>query len=190
VNLLLYFLLLVTGGAAYYEYTTQAQTTPGFQTQIDAWHAKINALQDDNKKLKAEQTALDQQAAAAKSNLDQLNTILATTQKGLEDATASEKEREDAAAKVAAAAMPVNTNALGTITTLLGQTYKNCQLLKVEANGITISHADGITQVPYVYMRPALQRRFGYDPEKAATLDEAQIRYQEQLRQASAGGGQ
>ena len=91
----------------------------------------------------------------------------------------SEAEQEAKAAEEA--------GALGTVVTKDGQTYKNCQLLKVYPDGITFSHDDGITKVLFSQLPPALQKRFGYDPQEQSALEAAQMRYQQQLRAANGG---
>jgi hypothetical protein len=70
---------------------------------------------------------------------------------------------------------------MGTLTTLVGKTYQNCQLLKVGISDITISSDQGITQIPFTFLPPDWQKRMGYDPQKAEALKQAEIRYQEQL---------
>ena len=73
---------------------------------------------------------------------------------------------------------------MGTITTLDGRTFQDCKILKVEADGITFSHADGITKILFPLLRPDLQKRYGYDPQKAVAETAAQINYQ-QAQQAA-----
>jgi hypothetical protein len=81
---------------------------------------------------------------------------------------------------------PPPGNNLGTITTLDGKTFQNCQLLGVKADRIVINYAGGITEILYGLMSPELQKRFGYDPHQAAGLTEAQIQFQEEQRKAAA----
>jgi hypothetical protein len=84
----------------------------------------------------------------------------------------------DAAANAATTAS--NSAGVGTFTTLDGHTYSNCKVLKVEQDGVTFSHDDGITKVLYPLMPPNIQKLFDYDPQKAVAQTDAQIRYDQQ----------
>jgi hypothetical protein len=182
MKLLLFFLLVVTGGAAFYEFTTEHRISQGCQHQLTAWQARIDALQDENKKLTDEKTEITHSIAEAQAETRTLSVALQRAQ--LEAANRGQENAPPPVANSGPNATPsVN---LGTITTLLGQTFQQCKLLKVEADGITFSHTEGITKVLFAYLRPEMQRRFGYDPQKAAAATEASLQYQEQLREAAA----
>jgi hypothetical protein len=53
--------------------------------------------------------------------------------------------------------------------------YKNCKMLKVEADGITISHSLGVAKILFTDLPPDMRKTYGYDPEaaKKALADEA-----------------
>jgi hypothetical protein len=91
----------------------------------------------------------------------------------------------DQAANAATSAAASNSNNLGTITTLDGRTFQNCKVLKVEADGVTFSHDDGITKVLFPLLPPAIQKQFDYDPQKAVAATDAQVRYNEQAAAAT-----
>jgi hypothetical protein len=80
----------------------------------------------------------------------------------------------DAAASAAEAAS--NSASIGNITTLDNHSYTNCKVLKVEEDGVTFTHDDGITKILYPMMPPSLQAKFGYTPQQAVAQTEAQIR--------------
>ena len=84
----------------------------------------------------------------------------------------------DAAAAAAQAA--ANSASIGNITTLDNHTYMNCKVLKVEQDGVTFSHDEGITKIPYPMMPPDVQAKFGYTPQQAVAQTEAQIRAEQQ----------
>jgi chromosome segregation ATPase len=187
MNFVLFVLMVVAGGAAYYEYTSEEQTNAGIQQQLGEWQGKVAAAQDQNKALTKDTADLTKAISKAETEEADLTTRLAAAQEAARKAqeAAAKKAASPATASAAAAAQTAANNHLGTINTLIGQTFQNCQLLKVEADGITFSHSQGITKVIYANLPPDLQKRFGYDPHQAAALSEAQIRYQEELRQAN-----
>ena len=173
MNFILYFLFLLAACAAYYTYTWQMQTAAGFQVQEAAWTARLGKLNEAHQTLKDEDT-------------EERNEIARTT------TDLAEARRESALAALtppptAAPPPPVNTNtnALGSITTILGQNYADCHLLKVEAADIVVSTSEGILQIPFANMPPDLQKRFGFDPHAGNQLTDDQVRYQEQVRQAN-----
>lgn len=100
---------------------------------------------------------------------------------------ASRSSAIDSAAQAATAAQ--NSNSLGTITTLDGHTYQDCRVLKIESDGVTFNHADGITKILYPLLPPDMQKKFGYDPHAAVAQTEAQINYQQQVQQAASTTG-
>jgi hypothetical protein len=51
-----------------------------------------------------------------------------------------------------------------------GKTYKNVQVLSHNAAYVTILHEDGGGRVPLSTLSPDLQKRFDYDPTKAAAV--------------------
>jgi hypothetical protein len=53
-------------------------------------------------------------------------------------------------------------------TTTEGQTYHNVQVLSHDNAYVTILHEDGGGRIPLSTLSPALQKRFDYDPAKAA----------------------
>ncbi len=195
-----FLLLIIIGlcGGGYYEYTQLQQQ---LQTKATTDQAQIDKLTADNKTLEDQNTTLtktqsDNQASIADltTKLQGAQTDLASTQKELDadkkiiaDAAAKAAAAAAAAAKAAAAAAGPTSNSLGSFTTLDGQSFQNAQLLKIDQDGITFSHSQGITKVNFTLLPPDLQKRFGYDPHQAATQAAAQALYQEQQRKALSG---
>lgn len=52
--------------------------------------------------------------------------------------------------------------------TVDGVTYSNVTFGTVSPSAVSIYHSTGITRIPLAKLPPELQRRFGYDPQKAA----------------------
>jgi hypothetical protein len=186
-----YFLLMIIVGlcgGGYYEYTTLEQKSAADQQQITDLGGKVDTLQSENKALEDDKAQLTKSVADAKAELADLTKQVQAAQSALAEAQAQALQAAKAAmpATTAAAASSRPTNNLGTIVTLDGKTFQNCQLLKVQADGIVVNDADGITEIRFGLMPPDLQKRFGYDPHQAANLTEAQIEYQEEQRQAAA----
>jgi hypothetical protein len=176
MNFLLCLILVIVGAGAYYEYDHEQRTSAGFDHQLSVEQQQVETLRATNQKLQDEKSHLTSNIADAQIQMVSLNTRLASEQKSSAPAPLT----------TAPPASQPNSNNLGTIVTLTGSTYQNCLLLKVEPDGITFNHSQGITKVPFSFLTPDLQKRFGFDPQKEASLDEDTVRYQEQLRQAAA----
>lgn len=185
-----YFLLLIilgVCGGGYYEYTTLQQKSAADQQQITDLGTKIDALQADNKKLEDDKTQLTKSATDAQ-------TIIADLTKQIQEAKAALVQAKPQVSPTPNTNSPGTTpalstpsgNNLGTIATLDGKTFQNCQLLKIKATGIVINDSTGITEIPFGLLPLDLQKKFGYDPHQAAALTEAQIQYQEEQRKATA----
>ena len=54
------------------------------------------------------------------------------------------------------------------ITTRSGTTYRKCEVVKVEPDGIRISHDGGAAKISFEELPDALQRQYGYDAAKVA----------------------
>jgi hypothetical protein len=193
MKLLLFLILVTVGEAAYFEYTVQQQTSGGFQHRIGGWQDELAALQGKNKQLTDTHDYLRKTISTTEIQIemrtDQLRGI-----PGSNPAVVRVGHVDSAAWTPAAPAAPlpaVGEN-IGTVTTLSGQSFENCQLLKVEPDGITFNHTEGITKVLYRNLSLDLQKRFGVDPQSTAAAEAAKVRYQEQLQQAGAteGGNQ
>lgn len=185
MNMLFFLLLLTAGEAAFFEFTVQQQSSDGFQQQQADWQTKADSLESDNKQLLATKTGLAHDVAAAQIQVTFLSDELKKAQKEMTQVKAAVAV---ATSKIGAA-VPAPTPeraTLGNISTVSGKTFQNCQLLKVEADGITFSHDQGITKVLYPDLPLDVQKRFGVDPESRSAKAAADLRYQEQLQQASA----
>jgi hypothetical protein len=151
------------------------QVTGGNQAQEAAFPVMLAKAKEMNWSLK-------RQVAEMREETSQLSPDLAQKQQAFIE-TAPQPPAP------ASSTQPVSSDptALGTITTILGQTYQDCHVLKIESNDIVVNCSTGILQIPYANMPSDLQKRFGYDPQKAAQTDDAKIRFQDQIRQT---GGQ
>jgi hypothetical protein len=73
------------------------------------------------------------------------------------------------------------------IKTSDGQVLKDATITKNDAIGVTISHSDGITRVPYANLPEELRKKFNYDPNQAqaqATAERAAAMQRAQAAQA------
>ncbi|MGO9529130.1 MAG: hypothetical protein ACLPT4_01795 [Verrucomicrobiia bacterium] len=67
-----------------------------------------------------------------------------------------------------AASFAEDTNTLPTTITVDGVTYSNVTWRTATSASVTIFHETGVASIPLEKLPPELQRRFGYDPQKAA----------------------
>ncbi len=63
---------------------------------------------------------------------------------------------------------------LGEITTLSGKKYLNATLTRIEPNGISITHDDGLAKVSFADLSEELRKKYGYDPTKAAQFSQTE----------------
>jgi hypothetical protein len=184
-----YFLMMVIIGlccGGYYEYTVLDEKVVSEQQQLSDMSGKFDALQSENKKLEDEKAQLKKSVDEAQANIADLTKQVQTAQSALAEAKKQILPPPNATRSAIAPASPPPPIKFGTIATLDGKTFQNCQLLKVDADGIVISYSEGITKLLYGLLPPDLQKRFGYDPHQAAALTAAQIQFQEEQRKAAA----
>lgn len=194
MNYVWLFILMVLGAGGYYGYTVLEQKITTDEQQVSDLNTKIASLQSDNKKLEAENASLSKTANDSQAAVSDLTSQLQSTQSALAQAQAKTQAVAPATPAVSApppAATPAAStgNKLGTISTLDGKTFQNCQLLKVEADGIVVNHAEGITKLDYGLLPPDLQKRFGYDVHAGPRLNDDQVAHLEQLREAAQATG-
>jgi hypothetical protein len=166
-----YFLLLIIlcmCGGFYYIHGQDQQQIVVLQKQVDDLSVKSAAV------VAAQARAQTTQPRAPVITIPAVAVLLPDTSRSAAIDTAA-----------AAATTAQTANSLGTITTLDGKTYQDCKILKVEADGITFSHAEGITKVLFPMLRPEVQKQYGYDPQKAVAETAAQINYQQSTQQAA-----
>ncbi len=53
------------------------------------------------------------------------------------------------------------------LTTLLGQTYKNCHIMKATPEALTLVHDNGVSKVSFEQLSDEWKLKFSYDPAKA-----------------------
>jgi hypothetical protein len=186
-----YFLILIIMGlcyGGYYEYTNLNQEHEDDQKKITDLGGKVDWFATEYKKLEDDKVELTKSVADDQSKISALTKEIQDGKAAVDAAkaqTAQAPKSATSAATAVVAAQPSNN--LGAITTLDGKSYANCQFLKVKADGIVVSDADGITELAFTLLRPEMQKRFGFDPHVAATLTDAQVEYEEGLRQAASG---
>ena len=179
MNYFLMMIIVALCGGGYYEYTN-------FQQQIHDLGAKVDELQAANKALEDDNTRLMKSVNDAQTEIADLARQIQGAPSTPAEAKQQAPQSTQANTSAAATTATPPTNDLGTITTLTGKTFLNCQLLKVKVDGIVVSHSEGITEIVYGSLPPELQKKFGYDPHQAAALTEAQIQFQEEQRKAAA----
>ena len=87
-------------------------------------------------------------------------------------AARAEQTNPPAAVGAATDATPISitSNALPTTITVDGITYSNVQWRTVTPATVSIIHSTGAATLPMEKLPPELQQRFGYDPQKAASV--------------------
>ena len=53
------------------------------------------------------------------------------------------------------------------LSTVAGKTYHQCRVLKIELDGVSFKHANGIAKVLFKDLTPQWRNHFGYDADKA-----------------------
>jgi hypothetical protein len=66
------------------------------------------------------------------------------------------------------AAMPAFAD---TITTISGTTYSDASVTKTTPTAISITHSTGMAKIPFKDLPAATQKKYGYDPAKAAEYE-------------------
>jgi hypothetical protein len=183
MNYFLLFIIVALCGGGYYEYTLQEKSNAYYHQQINDLEAKIDKLESDGAKAGKEKAELSGKLADAQKKIADLTsqiTVAAATQ-GAEDAGKATATVQ--ASRPNQAAM-VSFNNLGTVIRLDGKTFQNCQLLRVETDGITFNHSDGIAKILFPLLPPDLQKRFGFNPGNGTELTDAQVAALEAQRKA------
>lgn len=67
-----------------------------------------------------------------------------------------------------------------TITTRVGKSFYECQMVRIHPDGVSFTHRDGAAKIAFKDLPESLRRELRYDPEKATAYQ----REQEALRQA------
>lgn len=80
------------------------------------------------------------------------------------------------------ATAPLSAAGIDKITTLLGKTYRQCEIVKIHPDGVSFTHANGAAKVLFTDLSTEWRTRLGYDAAKA----EAYQRELEQRRQDQA----
>jgi len=154
---------LCAGG--YYQYTLiqkglkeqkdlEAQIAADRQ-QIGNLNTAFDQLQSEKKKTEDEKTQLTKNLDVAEGVIADLNNQVQTAQSALED---TKKQLTAALNKPP----PPQTDDLGTLT-VEGKTFLDCQLIRVDPDGIVIKHSTGIVKILSPGISPDLQVRFGYN---------------------------
>jgi len=196
MNYFLLVLIVVLAGGIFYMHTQDQQQIDSLQAALAAASKTPAAAPDKSPSVPtatsaARSPAVPTAAKATTSDAAAKTRDLDMTPPELSGATppapiapvavlqpATHSSAIDAAAAAARAA--ASSSGIGDITTLDNHTYTNCKVLKVEQDGVTFSHDEGITKILYSMMQPALQAKFGYTPQQAVAQTEAQIRAEQQ----------
>lgn len=73
------------------------------------------------------------------------------------------------------------------LTTLLGQTYKNCTIMKATPEALTIVHDNGVSKISFEQLSDEWKQKFNYDPARAkefATAEDARRQEMEAKKKA------
>jgi hypothetical protein len=172
-----YFLIVIIlglCGGGYYEYTQlenvqqdQVARLAAAQKQISDLNAQIDQLQSEKKKLEAEKPQLTKNVDVAEGVIADLNAQVKAAQSALDDT----KQQLAAVLNKPPPPPPPPTTDLGTITAD-GKTFLDCQLIRVDTDGIVVKHSTGIVKILSRGLSSDLQGRFGYDlPQLEPTPD-------------------
>jgi hypothetical protein len=184
MNYFLVAIVLGIAGFAYYQHNQDEQQVTDLQQQI-ADLKKAATDTDKDKETAAATTVPSGPAAPAAPVTPDRNAVTLSPAVHIVAPTGTHSSAIDAAANAATSAAASGSNNLGTVTTLDGRTFQNCKVLKVESDGVTFSHDDGITKVLFPLLPPAVQKQFDYNPQKAVAQTEAQVRYDQQQTAAT-----
>lgn len=66
----------------------------------------------------------------------------------------------------------VDTSKPFDLTTTLGETYKNCRIMKATPDGLTLVHEGGVAKVSFENLSDEWKDKFNYDPAKARVFTE------------------
>lgn len=78
------------------------------------------------------------------------------------------------------AAMPALAD---TITTISGTTYSDATVTKTTPAAISIAHSTGMAKIPFKDLPAATQKKYGYDPAKAAESETQEAQRQAEQKQ-------
>jgi ATPase subunit of ABC transporter with duplicated ATPase domains len=70
-----------------------------------------------------------------------------------------------------------------TITTISGTTYSEASVTKTTPTAISIMHSTGTAKIPFKDLPAATQKKYGYDPAKAAEYEEQEAQRQAEQKQ-------
>jgi hypothetical protein len=186
MNSFLLIVILAICGGSYYEYSVINQAKLEDEQQITDLQTKVGKLQALNTELAKGRTDLPANFAELQSKTPgAAGQAPADQTQPAANATMSQPAPQPVPS-AAPAAPTVSANDLGTIVTIDARTFQNCRLLKVEADGITFKHAEGITKVLFPLLPPDVQKRFGFDPHQPL-LSTDQVTQQEDMRRAAGG---
>lgn len=69
-----------------------------------------------------------------------------------------------------------------TLTTLDGKTYTGVSVTKTTPAAISISHSSGISKIPFANLPSEIQKKYGYDPARAAAFAAEEIARHEEIK--------
>jgi hypothetical protein len=185
MNYFLALLILGLGCAGYYEYNILHSKNAGDEQRLADLGTRLDTVKAQETKLETDNARLTKAANDGQATITDLTKQLQDAQTAL----AEEKQKilpPPAALVGSTAGLTPSANNMGTIATLDGKAFPNCELLKVQTDCIVVNFTGGITQIPYTIMPPDLQKRFGFDPQQAVALTADQVAAQEDKRKAAA----
>lgn len=70
------------------------------------------------------------------------------------------------------------------LTTLGGETYKNCRIMKVTPAAVTVMHEGGIAKIPFELLDETWRKKFHFDPARAQAFNETQTEQNKKAEEA------
>jgi hypothetical protein len=72
-----------------------------------------------------------------------------------------------------------------TIQTILGETFRNCHVIKVTPAALTLAHDYGVTKIPFNLLADEWKKLFHYDPDKAREFEKQEARQRQLAEEKS-----
>jgi small-conductance mechanosensitive channel len=191
MNPLPIFLIIVIvtlGAGGYYQYNVMEKVEEDQAAKISANLQQIHNLGAEIDKLTSEKKALEDTKIQQAKRLDDANAIISDLNKHLQAVQSDLADTQQQLAAEKAKPPPPQTDELGTITTPNGKSYFNCVLLRVDPDGIVVSHTNGIVKILYGWLSSDFQVRFGYNLLPDAAKVEAEVKAQEEQQNKTGQG--
>jgi hypothetical protein len=184
MNYFLFLIVMALCGAGCVGYILLKETSDAEAQQLAGFRGTLESFQTKDKNFREDDAQFSTQLKAVRVKTVGLTKQIQALREIAEGKAKSSQIPLTIRLTKAAKPKP-RSNDLGTVTTTDGNTYQDCHLIKVEEDCIVVTYPDGIVEIYYRVMPPALQKRFGFDPRKGQALTDDQVETEEEERQAA-----